>query len=100
MQASTSNSFSRAFPWILFWVHGISQLMMWVDEGYYDFRWMSDGWNWVIYFVYTTVVVLTAAGFYKLFFSKQNGHPLKTGISIIVGFVFVVLLLLVIWMLR
>ena len=36
---------------------------MWMDEGYYDFRWMSDGWNWVIYFVYTTIITALALRF-------------------------------------
>lgn len=57
---------------MLLWVHLISQFLMWMDEGYYDFRWMSDGWNWVIYFVYTSLIYVLSFGAYLLLFRKSD----------------------------
>jgi hypothetical protein len=67
-----------------------------MDEGYYDFRWMSDVWNWVIYFIYTTLIFFISVGFYWLVFGKGQRSPWKVGLSVFVGFVFMagVLLLL------
>ena len=46
---------------------------MWMDEGYYDFRWMSDAWNWVIYFVYTTIITAFSIAFHRLAFGNSKG---------------------------
>ena len=81
---------------MLLWVHLVCQFLMWMDEGYYDFRWMSDGWNWVIYFIYTTLIFFIGAAFYLLVFGKGQRSPWKVGLSVFVGFVLMagVLLLL------
>ena len=81
---------------MLLWVHLVCQFLMWMDEGYYDFRWMSDGWNWFIYFIYTTLIFFISAGFYGLVFGKGQRSPWKVGLSVFVGFVLMagVLLLL------
>ncbi|MGB1736450.1 MAG: hypothetical protein ACPHGZ_08490 [Schleiferiaceae bacterium] len=81
---------------MLLWVHLVCQFLMWMDEGYYDFRWMSDGWNWVIYFIYTTLIFFISVGFYWLVFGKGPRSTWKVGLSVFVGFVLMagVLLLL------
>ena len=58
--------------WMFLWVHLISQFFMWMDEGYYDFRWMSDGWNWVVYAIYTSVVYILCFGIYLSLFRKRD----------------------------
>lgn len=73
--------------YMLLWVHLVCQFLMWMDEGYYDFRWMSDGWNWLIYFLYTTCIFFISAGFYWLVFGKGRRSPWKVGLSVFFGFV-------------
>jgi len=63
-------------------------------RGYYDFRWTSDGWNWVIYFLYTTFIFFISAGFYWLVFAKGRRSPWKVGLSVFFGFVCIMLILL------
>lgn len=100
MDAAKRSNLQGALPWMLFWIHAISQLLMWVDEGYYDFRWMSDPWNWVIYGIYTSIISISAAGFFRLLFAKGRRHPFKTASAVALGFLATVLLLLALWMLR
>ena len=67
----------REYLLIFLWVHLISQFLMWMDEGYYDFRWMADGWNWVIYFVYTTLISAFGIAFYRVAFGNSKGSGMK-----------------------
>ena len=71
---------------------------MWMDEGYYDFSWMSDVWNWVIYFVYTTLIAAFSMGFYRMAFGKSKGSRMKIAASIGFGFVLMAGLLLLLYM--
>lgn len=71
---------------------------MWMDEGYYDFRWMSDGWNWVIYFVYTTMISAISIAFYRVIFGKSKGSRMKIAASVSFGFVLMAGLLLLLYM--
>lgn len=34
----------------------ITQLLLFIDEGYYDFRWMKNLGNWIIFLLYTGVI--------------------------------------------
>ena len=70
---------------------------MWMDEGYYDFRWMSDGWNWVIYFVYTTLIAAFSMGFYRVASGKSKGSGMKIAASVFFGFVLMAGLLLLLY---
>ena len=71
---------------------------MWMDEGYYDFRWMSDGWNWVIYFVYTTMISAISIAFYRLTFRKSKRSRIKIAASVGFGFVLMAVLLLLLYL--
>jgi hypothetical protein len=71
---------------------------MWMDEGYYDFRWMSDGWNWVIYFVYTTMISAISIAFYRLTFGKSKRSRIKIAASVGFGFVPMAVLLLLLYL--
>ena len=83
---------------MLLWVHLVCQFLMWIDEGYYDFWWMSDGWNWVIYFIYTTLIFFISAGFYWLVFGKGRRSPWKVGFSVFIGFVLMAGVLLLLYL--
>lgn len=91
---------ARKYLLILFWVHLVSQFFMWMDEGYYDFRWMSDGWNWVIYFVYTTIITAFSIAFHRVAFRNSKGSGLKIAASVLFGFVLMTGLLLLLYMNR
>ncbi len=71
---------------------------MWMDEGYYDFRWMSDGWNWVIYFVYTTLIAAFSIAFHRATFRNSKGSVIKIAGSVFFGFVLMTGLLLLLYM--
>lgn len=34
----------------------ITLFLFYIDEGYYDFRWMKYGGNWVAFFIYVAVI--------------------------------------------
>ena len=71
---------------------------MWMDEGYYDFRWMSDGWNWIIYFIYTTLIAAFSIGFHRIAFGTASASRLKVAVSVVFGFVLMAGLLLLLYM--
>ena len=87
----------REYLLIFLWVHLISQFLMWMDEGYYDFRWMADGWNWVVYVVYTTIIFGCAAGCYRFAFRNKRRAALAIGVSVFLGFFTMTVLLLALW---
>jgi len=47
-----------AFCAILF-----TQFLFFIDEGYYDFRWMKSIGNWIVFPVYTVPIFLCQLGF-------------------------------------
>lgn len=36
----------------------VSLMLFYIDEGYYDFRWMSNVGNWIAFVVYAGVITL------------------------------------------
>ena len=36
----------------------ISLMLFYIDEGYYDLRWMTDIGNWIVFVVYFSVIAL------------------------------------------
>lgn len=36
----------------------VVMFLFWIDEGYYDFRWMSSWGNWLMFLIYTGGLVL------------------------------------------
>ena len=88
----------RPYACIFLWVHIVSQFFMWMDEGFYDFRWMSDGWNWVIYFVYTSLIAAFSIAFHRVAFRNTKGSRMKIAASVFFGFVLMTGLLLLLYM--
>jgi hypothetical protein len=74
-------------------LHLITQFFMWVDEGYYDFRWMNDPGNWVVYFLYTSFTFSVQFFFYRVVFNSVQRAKLRGLLSFVSGLTFVVLLL-------
>ncbi|ESU27170.1 hypothetical protein FLJC2902T_21420 [Flavobacterium limnosediminis JC2902] len=69
----------------------ISQLLFFIDEGYYDFRWMTNIGNWLVFIFY--LVVLTGILYLiNLGLQKMNiSNYVMLGINI---FVFPIILLM------
>jgi cation transport ATPase len=51
----------------------ITNLFLFVDEGYYDFRWMSNVGNWIAFALYLVMIFLVEYFFFKLIFRKTQG---------------------------
>lgn len=34
----------------------ITQFLCFIDEGYYDFRWMRSWGNWIVYLIYVILI--------------------------------------------
>lgn len=55
-----------------------------IDEGAYNFRWMSSIGNWIMLFIYALAIFLSQLLIFKVVLRKDKGAG-KTLISIIVG---------------
>lgn len=62
----------------------ISMLLFFVDEGYYDFRWMSNVGNWIAFAVYVGVIFSFQLLFFKLLLKNYTGRA-KTLLSVVGG---------------
>ncbi|WP_313807471.1 hypothetical protein [Flavobacterium sp.] len=53
----------------------IAQFLFFIDEGYYDFRWMKDIGNWIVFFIYfgilTAVLFLLNSLLLKMRMNKK-----------------------------
>lgn len=66
---------------------GIAFFLGFIDEGYYDFRWMKDFWNWVILGVYALFMLIGQLSFYHVILKHLSGSKRMT-MSIIFGSLF------------
>lgn len=73
--------------------HAVFQYGMWLDEGYFDFRWMSDPWNWVIYFIYSSITIGIQFLLYHFVFKNFQPRGLRGIMSFFIGFALVILVL-------
>jgi len=53
---------------------GILLFFFFIDEGYYDFRWMEDGGNWVVFFIYFVIMFPVQLGVSELLLHKVPGR--------------------------
>ena len=44
----------------------ITMILFYIDEGYYNFNWMLDWGNWIVYLIYVAVIFAVEAAIYKL----------------------------------
>ena len=44
----------------------ITVILFYIDEGYYNFNWMLDWGNWIVYLIYVAVIFAVEAAIYKL----------------------------------
>ena len=52
---------------------GILLFFFFIDEGYYDFRWMADAGNWVVFFIYFIVLFPVQLGISEFILRKVSG---------------------------
>jgi hypothetical protein len=62
----------------------LTLILLYIDEGYYNFNWMLDIWNWVLGFMYVGVISIIQIAVYKLILFPLKG-TLRTGLSIGIG---------------
>ncbi len=66
----------------------IVMFLFFIDEGYYDFRWMKDSGNWLVFVIYMIIFFPIQWGISHFVFSKLTGWK-KTaalvGISILLS---------------
>ncbi|MFA7326850.1 MAG: hypothetical protein WC121_09315 [Candidatus Kapaibacterium sp.] len=70
----------------------VTMVLLYVDEGYYNFNWMANIGNWIVGTFYAGVIFLIQLAIYKLILFPLKG-TLRTGLSIGLG-VFVTLVIL------
>lgn len=70
----------------------ITNFLFALDEGYYDFRWVRDPGNWVVFPVYALPIFTLQLLFEEIVFKNYRG-PGKTALSIaggtLIGFLLV-----------
>ena len=70
----------------------ISFLLFYIDEGYFDFRWMKNPSNWIAFAAYVLMLFVGQLAVLKLFLSKYRGGG-KLAISMVGGTALVMLIL-------
>ncbi len=60
--------------------------LFYIDEGYYDFRWMQDGGNWLAFIIYV-VILFAAQEFLYYIISKVFRSPVPKVVIIIAGLI-------------
>jgi len=71
----------------------IVQILFFIDEGYYDFRWMKSFGNWIVFVMYFGFLLVGQLLIKLLFFRKKAGFGFLTislGILMGVGLAFFV----------
>jgi len=54
-------------------------LLFYMDEGYYDIRWMKEWGNWIVFFLYVGVMYVFQEIFFRLI--KQKIGAIIFGVS-------------------
>lgn len=63
-----------------------AQFLFFVDEGYYDFRWMSKWGNWIVFFIYFAFLLGGQLLIRFTFFRRSKQYTLISSIiGLIVG---------------
>jgi cation transport ATPase len=82
--ASTSSKKSTGIPALATSAVLITLFLFYIDEGYYNFRWMADIGNWIVFVVYATVIFAGQWLVAKLVPSRFHGIG-RTAVSVVIG---------------
>lgn len=63
---------------------GITLLLFFIDEGYYNFNWMCQFVNWIPFIIYTVAIFLCQWGLFRILPQRYLGKS-KYILSIIAG---------------
>lgn len=75
----------------------VVMLLFFIDEGYYDFRWMRQSANWLVFIVYYSGFLVTHYFAFRFFKNKYSGAELRwlvcgvgipSGLFLVLGFFF------------
>lgn len=73
------------------------QILFYIDEGYYDLRWMKDAGNWFVFLIYLLVIYCCQLVFYHVILRRLKGRSRLilgfwagciSGILLLVKFIF------------
>jgi hypothetical protein len=81
---SKSTSTSRPLAILFGCAVVITMLLFFLDEGYYNFKWMSNVGNWIAFAVYVGVIFSFQLLFFKLLLKSYTGRA-KTLLSAVGG---------------
>lgn len=62
----------------------VTLVLLYIDEGYYNFSWMSNIGNWIVGSMYVAAIAAIQIAIYKLVLFPLKGN-LRTGLSIGLG---------------
>ena len=79
-----SKTQNRSFLVFLSSALGIAFLFGFIDEGYYDLRWMNNIGNWIALGMYALMMLLGQLLFFHAIFSRYSGRG-KMAMSMIFG---------------
>lgn len=74
----------------------ITTILCTIDEGLYNFNWMLDIGNWIMFFVYSILFFIIQLGLYVLI-NKLKIFQNKSILSVLIGFVFIFSILIFIF---
>ena len=63
---------------------GLTLFLFFIDEGFYDFRWLSDPGNWIAFAIYVTAAFLGQLTFYYVIFPNIRMRY-RVWLSLIIG---------------
>ncbi len=94
MSIATLHPKSKINPSVLLLMSAaaITFALFFIDEGYYDFRWMKNPGNWIAFVAYVLMLFVGQLAVLKLFLSKYKGGG-KLAISMVGGTALVMLIL-------
>ena len=73
----------------------VTLFLFYIDEGYYNFKWMANVGAWIIFVIYVAIFLLTQLGFNFLtarFLSSQVRRTLSLLVGVPVGVIFLILI--------
>ena len=71
--APTSTRDDSRFVAPLLSTFGIVMFLFFIDEGYYNMKWMLDGGAWIVFLIYTVLLLPVQLGISEFIFRRATG---------------------------
>jgi len=86
MEVSKTHAVSTERDLNILWLFAalVTLFLFFIDEGYYDFRWMKSLGNWLFFVLYCMILFLAELLFYKLILKNLSGNN-KIALSVLGG---------------